>query len=71
MYRIQNIRMQGNEHGHLRKDTIYGKLMNTETGEVEINATLEYILRQIRSEKIPTEGVTVEYKNNAVQSVQQ
>ncbi len=60
-YRIQNIVLKGNEHDQLKPDVIYAQLAN-ENGEVEISATLDYILAAIRDRNLETEGVTVKQK---------
>lgn len=53
--------MNGNEHGQLQKDTIYAKLVNVQTGVIEISATLEYILSTIRDRDLNVEGVIIEH----------
>ena len=61
IYKLQKIRMSGNEHGQLRADTIYAELVDCD-GKLKISATLEYILGVIRDRNFPVEGVTV-FKN--------
>lgn len=60
MYKITNIAMSGNEHGQLRADTIYAKLVDYQ-GEMVISATLEYILSEIRNREYEVDGVNVEW----------
>ena len=61
-YRITDIQLCGNEHGQLRAETIYAKLIETKTGELVISATLEYILMAIRDRGLNTENVTVSWE---------
>ena len=60
MYYICNIHLEGNEHGQLRRDTIYAELRE-EDGGLAISATLEHILAAIRDRGLDTEGVAVEF----------
>ncbi len=57
-YKIINIRMKGNEHGQLRANTIYAELIACDN-KLEISATLEYILDEIRRRDLPVEGITI------------
>ena len=58
IYSLKKIRMSGNEHGQLRKNTIYATLVDSD-GKLVISATLEFILADIRDRGLPTEGITV------------
>lgn len=58
MFRLQKIKMAGNEHGQLRANTIYAELVDSD-GRLEISATLEHILSAIRDSDLPVEGVTI------------
>lgn len=58
IYKLQKIRMSGNEHGQLRANTIYAELVNDE-GKLEISATLEHILSTIRDNDLAVDGITV------------
>jgi len=62
IYRLKDIEMHGNEHGQLRKDTIYATLVDAK-GVIVISATLEYILAAIRDHNYSVEGVTITFKN--------
>ena len=57
-YKLQNVRMCGNEHGQLRKNLLYAELVDS-NGDVSIMATLDYILAAIRDRGLIVEGVTV------------
>jgi len=59
IYHLQNIRMDGNEHGQLRPNTIYAELVHND-GTLIISATLEHILASIRDRDLAVEGVTVQ-----------
>jgi|GEM_PF-3535534 len=59
IYRLEKIEMSGNEHGQLRANTIYAKLVH-EDGTLAISATLEHILCSIRDMNFTVEGVTVQ-----------
>jgi hypothetical protein len=61
MFRLQKIKMNGNEHGQLRANTIYAELVDLD-GKLEISATLEHILSVIRDNDLPVEGVTIHKK---------
>lgn len=60
-FKIVDIVMKGNEHGELRPNTIYAKLVNSK-GELYISATLEYILTTIRDKNLKVENAEVVYK---------
>ncbi len=60
MYYLCNIQLEGNEHGQLRRDTIYAELREAD-GSLAIAATLEHILAMIRDRELKTEGVAVEF----------
>jgi len=57
IYRLQKIKMSGNEHGQLRANIIYAELVHRD-GTLAISATLEYILTAIRDRGLGVEGVT-------------
>ncbi len=58
IYKLQKIRMSGNEHGRLRANTIYAELVDSD-GKLAISATLEHILSIIRDQSLAVEGVSV------------
>ena len=58
IYKLQKIRMSGNEHGQLQANTIYAELVNDE-GKLEISATLEHILSTIRDNNLAVDKITV------------
>lgn len=58
IYRLVNIQMHGNEHGRLLKDVIYADLIDW-NGNTMVSATLEHILKRIRSEGMPVQGVSI------------
>lgn len=58
IYKIKNIHMYGNEHGKLAQDIIYADLVDW-NGHVMVSATLDHILKRIRDEFIPVDGVSV------------
>lgn len=58
IYKLQKIRMSGNEHGQLRANTIYAELVSDE-GRLEISATLEHILSLIRDNNLAVDGITI------------
>lgn len=60
-FKIVDIVMKGNEHGELRPNTIYAKLVDSK-GNLHISATLEYILTVIRDRNLKVKNVVVEYK---------
>ena len=60
MYYLCNIHLKGNEHGQLKRDTIYAELRHKD-GSLAISATLEHILASIRDRGLLVEGVSVEY----------
>ena len=52
--------MEGNEHGQLKKDTIYAELCHAD-GTIALVATLEYVLATIRDRNLNIKDVAVEY----------
>lgn len=58
IYKLKNIRLEGNEHGQLRENVIYAELTD-ENDNVVISATLEHILCAIRDRRLPTREVSV------------
>lgn len=62
-YRLANIHMEGNEHGQLRKDTIYAELRHSD-GSLVVSATLKYILAKIRDRKLTVHGISVGWKED-------
>jgi len=58
IYKLQKIRMSGNEHGKLKANTIYAELIDSDK-KLIISATLEHILCVIRDKNLAVEGVTV------------
>lgn len=59
-YKLRNIRLEGNEHGKLKKDTIYAELVD-ENDQLIISATLDHILCSIRNRGLNVRGVSVEW----------
>lgn len=60
-FKIVDIVMKGNEHGELRPNTIYAKLVDSK-GVLYISGTLEHILAAIRDKNLKVKNVVVEYK---------
>lgn len=60
--RLADIQLAGNEHGELRRNTMYACLYDDD-GHLVISATLDYILVAIRERGYNVEGVTVGWED--------